>query len=336
MVPGPSSREEACAPSDLERAKGAVVGLAAGEAVCGGGQARAMVQSLALAGASLQRPPWSLGAWACWLLAGQRKGVWRDGDRFLNEALMRLRRGEPPERVGFPTPHIGPAARIGPLGVVLRRDPAHLIRAVFESSLLTHADLRAAAFAFAVAYAVARLVDGDELVDVVTVLPSAVRGVEDSWAPPRHPAWERDQGQPHAVSDTMRDVFHSFPADRRGALPAEHIRDAVCVHALTRFSKQVSAHPNGSLVLLGGMHALAMALLSPEPAPSVLAQIAAQGGKDAGLVGAIAGTLLGARYGTRWRVVVPERVEQWADAIARGEALEGRDAFVGGTWEASE
>ncbi len=333
MVPGPSSREEACASSELARARGAVVGLAVGEAACAGGQARATVQALALAGACLQQPPWSLGTWMCWLLAGQRKGVWKDGDRFLNEALMRLRRGEPPERIGFPTPHIGPAARIGPLGVVLRRDPAHMIRSVFESSLVTHADLRAASFAFAVAYAVSRLVDGDAVGDVVAVLPSAVRGVEESWTLPRHAAWERDQGQPHAVSDTMRDVFHAFPADSRSGLQAEHIRDAVCVHALTRFRKQVPAHPNGSLVLLGGMHALAMALLSPDPPPAVLAQIAAQGGKDAGLVGAIAGTLLGSRYGAQWRAVAQERVERWADAIARGEALEGRDAFVGAAWE---
>ena len=314
-------------PTKDSKAKGAVLGLAWGEARSGG-PGRATLQALALAGASLEHRPWALGAWVCWLLAGQREGVWRDGDRFLEEALMRLRRGEPPERTGFPTPRIGPAARVGPLGVLLRGDPASLLTATLESSLVTHADLRAGVFAFAVAYAVARLVDGDEPVDVVAVLPDAVRGVEESWTLPRQPLWERDHGAPHAVSETMREVFHAFPPKERAVLDPAQLRARVVLQARPHMAKHGIAHPNGPFVLLGGMHALSMALLSPLAPGAVLDEIAAQGGGEAALVGAIAGTILGARYGTDWVGDVPDRVRRWADAIARGVRAEDRDEFV--------
>jgi ADP-ribosylglycohydrolase len=214
----------------------------------------------------------------------------------------------------------------------MRSDPATLITATMESSLVTHADLRAGVFAFAVAYSVARLVDGDALADVVTVLPAAVRGVEDSWTLPRHPNWERDQGAPHAVSDAMREIFHAFPQDRRHALRPEDLRDRVCLHALPHVPKKSHAplHVNSPFVLLGGLHALSMALLCSAEPKVILSEIAAQGGKSLGLVGAIAGTVLGARHGTGWVSDVPERVEKWAEAVARGVPIERRDAFVRG------
>ncbi|MFW5740212.1 MAG: ADP-ribosylglycohydrolase family protein [Myxococcota bacterium] len=308
------------------RARGAVLGLAWAES-CGGRPGQTTWLSLALAGALLERSRWSLGAWVCWLLAGQRFGVWRGGDRFLNEALMRLRRGEPPERTGFPTPRLGPAARVGTLGVLLRGDPPTLLEATMQSTLVTHADLRAGALAFAVAYAVARLVDGDEAVDVVGLLPDAVRGAEDAWSLPRQPLWERDQGAPHAVSEALRGVFHAFPTATRNRLDLATLRAQVARHARPHLPDGASTHANGPFVLLGGVHGLAIALLTIRSPHDVLASIRAQGGPDASAVAAIAGTVLGARYGDTWIGAVPARVARWAEGIAGGVCTEDRDTF---------
>ena len=313
----------------MSRAKGAVLGMAWGEAR--GGVGRGTSLSLALVGAALERPPWALGNWVCWLLVGQRFGAWQGGDRYLNEALMRLRRGEPPERTGFPTPGIGPAARIGPLGVLLRGDPPSLVRACMESSLVTHADLRAAAFAFAVAYAVARLVDGDDAVDVAALLPDAVRGVEAAWTLPRQPIWERDQGSPHAVSEAIRAIFHAFPPNARLELDTDALRARIVAQARSHLPSGAATCTNSPFVLLGGMHALSLGLLSPQSPSTVLDEISSFGGVDAPAACAIAGAVLGSRYGASWVGSVPDRVGKWAEAIACGQRLEDLHAFCAAT-----
>ncbi len=310
----------------LCRARGAVLGLAWGE-TRGSGLGHATLQGLALAGACLDRPPWSLGAWVCWLLTGQRAGIWTHRDPFLEKALTRLRRGEPPERTGYPTPRLGPSARVGPIGVLFRADPASLLRVSIESTLVTHADLRAAVFAFAVAYAVARLVEGKHGDEVIAVLPDVVRGVEDSWTLPRHCLWERDHGAPHVVSEALREVFSAYPPGSRRGIQAESLRSRVCLAARPHLTRGEAIKPNGAFVLCGGLHGLAAALLSESP-EHVLEEISKQGG-EAELVGAIAGTVLGAKHGDEWIGSVPGRVVRWADALAAGSGAETRDEFAG-------
>jgi len=266
------------------------------------------------------------------LLAGQRAGLWTAEDPFTREALVRLRHGEPPERTGFPAPRLGPAARIGPMGVVLRADSASLLRASMESSLLTHADLRAGAFAFAVAYSVGRLVDGEDPRDVASMLPLAVQGVEESWTMPRHPTWERETGAPHAVSGSLRSTFRSFPPNPRPAWTPEALREHVCQEARGHLPKHADTHPNGWFVLLGGLHALTMGLAAPWSPRDTLCAVIDAGGPAASMAAAIAGTLLGARHGSDWIGPVPARVSRWAYAIASGQPAEDRDAFVGGLW----
>lgn len=200
-----------------------------------------------------------------------------------------------------------------------------------ESSLLTHADLRAGAFAFAVAYTVARLVDGDEPVDVAALLPDAVRGVESAWTLPREPLWERDQGSPHAVSETLRSVFHAFPPAARGRLDSDALRTRIVSEARPHLPKRAATSANSPFVLLGGMHGLSLALLSPKAPQAVLDEIASFGGADAPAVGALAGSVLGARHGEAWIGNVPDRVSAWAESVARGRRPEDLHGFCDAT-----
>jgi ADP-ribosylglycohydrolase len=59
------------------------------------------------------------------------------------------------------------------------------------------------------------------------------------------------------------------------------------------------AHPNAGVALLGGVHALAVALADGIEPRAALESVAALG-QDADLVAALCGALLGARFGSDW------------------------------------
>jgi hypothetical protein len=92
------------------------------------------------------------------------------------------------------------------------------------------------------------------------------------------------------------------------------------------------SHCNASFSLLGAQHALVVGLADPAPPQEALANLVRRGG-DADTVGAIAGALLGARYGEGWipaeRLQSAERLLTYADAlVARpGYAVEDPSTF---------
>ena len=83
------------------------------------------------------------------------------------------------------------------------------------------------------------------------------------------------------------------------------------------------AHPNQGYALLGGSHALVMALRPDIEPQAALAEIVQQG-YDTDTVAAICGSILGARFGCGWipvdRLVDHDRLTAYADALVQAMA----------------
>jgi ADP-ribosyl-[dinitrogen reductase] hydrolase len=282
-------------------------------------------QALALINVCL-RSPWSPAAWADWLVAGMQCRAWRGYGRNFSGAVDKLRRGLPPNRSGSTTAGIGSAMRIGPLGALYRDQPELLAKVTFESSLVTHGDIRAGAFSYAIAATVAALLDGQPLAEIRNSLPNTVARQERGWLNGR-PDWNIDRRAGSLISRTLAEFLAIDDAD------PERIRRRICDLARPHLSDLFpKVHPNEAFVLLGGLHALALALLPDVDPQAVLTDIV-QLGEDADTVAAIAGSLLGARFGTAWiprhRLLDREALEGYAESlVARQGPLEDRAAFL--------
>ena len=283
-------------------------------------------QALALTNVCLTVRPWSLGLWAQWLVVCTQRGAFRGYGRNFQEAAHKLTRGAPPEHAGSGSAGIGAAMRTAPLGALYRDQPEELARVAMESSLVTHGDIRAGAMAFAVAQAASLLIGGATASEVRERLPVDVAAVETGWLNGQR-GWGIHRAAGHVVSETIAAILQQTPAD------FDTLRQLISVQARPHLAAGVvKAHPNQGFVLLGGVHALAMALW-PEGAPNdLLCEIIRQG-YDTDTVGAICGGVLGARFGTRWipldRLRDQERIEAYADALVTREAPpETREAFV--------
>jgi ADP-ribosylglycohydrolase len=130
------------------------------------------------------------------------------------------------------------------------------------------------AFAVAVVRAAALLLQGRPAAQVRAELPQSV--------PDR------------VLAHVLRQVLPQATAD----LDALRDQLVACArpHLGPRFAR---AHPNQGVALLGGVHALAVAL-APDIAPRHALESVAAEGQDADAVAAICGALLGARFGSDW------------------------------------
>ena len=269
---------------------------------------------------------WSPEVWAGWLVHGQQQKAWRGYGRNFQMAVRQLTKGAPPQQAGAATGGIGAVMRIAPLGALYRDDPPRLAQAVVESSLCTHGDIRAAAFAFAVAHAAARFVMGHSVPEIRAALPGTVAAVEEEWLQ-GHAEWTIDRTAGHLVSRCLEEFFRD---EWEGP---EQIRTRIGELARPHLAKGFTrAHPSQGFVLLGGLHGLAMALTEQDDPAGILAEIVRQG-FDTDTVAAIAGGLLGARFGIEWvplqRLRDRERLERYADALVeRGAPPEDLDTFV--------
>jgi ADP-ribosylglycohydrolase len=269
---------------------------------------------------------WSPEAWAEGLLEGQRRGAWRGYGRNFAGALARLTKGDPPRRAGGTTAGVGATMRIGPLGALFWDDPEHLGRAVMESSLVTHGDVRAGAFAYAVSRAAAALVAGQGPSQVRAELPGRVAEREAEWLA-GHADWAIDRTAGHLISRCLTEFF-------AGPLtPPEQVRQRISELARPHLADGFTrAHPNQGFVLLGGLHGLAAGLAEPADPARILSEIVAQG-YDTDTVAAISGSLLGARLGCDWiprnRLLDRERLEAYAESLVRRQGgPEGREEFL--------
>ncbi len=277
-------------------------------------------QAIALVGCCLEG--FSPERWGEWLVEGFAAGAWRGFGRNFVGAVHRLRKGGAPGAAGSPSAGMGAAMRIGPLGALL--DGETLRETVFAASLMTHGDIRAAAIAFAVARTVRALIDGREPGVIRAALPELVAGAEEIWLAPRE-GWTHDISAGHQVSRGLAALL-AGGIDDPAALRA-NIAKVARPHLADGFTQ---AHPNQGFALLGGAHGLLMALRDDAVPGETLAEIVRQG-YDTDTVAAIAGAVLGARFGTDWiptaRLLDGPRLDAWADALISREAPEDRAAF---------
>lgn len=281
-------------------------------------------QALALIQTCLAPQGWQIEAWAELLVRGERLGAWRGTGRFFRAAVAAAGKGVSPWLSGTPSAGVGAAMRIAPLGALYHAQPVDLARIVFQSSLVTHADARAIAGAYAIACAVAQLIEGEPAADLRISLPARVRDFERSHLASRFP----DPAVLHAFSTVLGEALnpaHASLAASRNALCAA---GAYAMQADMRHSPLTPNHP---FALVGCVHALSAALW-PEAVPAAtLGDVVRQGG-DTDTIGAIAGALLGARFGEAWVPVARLRdqaaLRRYAEALVTLRLPESADAFL--------
>jgi ADP-ribosylglycohydrolase len=277
-------------------------------------------QALALIQTCLASAGWQMDAWAELLVRGDSQCAWRGTGRFFRQAVAALKAGALPLQSGSPSGGVGAAMRIAPLGALYCTQPDELARVVLESSLVTHADARAVASAYAIAVAVARLVAGESATALRASLPGRVRDFEVHHLAPRF----ADPAEHLAFSTALGvalDPAHATLASSRAALCA-HAQRAMQSHMQSDMQHSPLG-PNHPFALVGCVHALSAALWSGEPwlnnSPAeILAGVIRQGG-DTDTIGAITGALLGARFGADWVPVARLRdhtaLQRYAQAL---------------------
>lgn len=106
---------------------------------------------------------------------------------------------------------MGAAMRIGPVGCLFRNHPEILSRCAWESSLITHASIPAAALSFAAAWTVSQLVQGISAEEVRKELPNRVSAEEKHWLM-HEEEWKISRERYHVVSECLRTIFTGLSA----------------------------------------------------------------------------------------------------------------------------
>ncbi|MBK8201478.1 MAG: ADP-ribosylglycohydrolase family protein [Bdellovibrionales bacterium] len=285
------------------------------------------------------------------LVSGFEMDAWRGYGKMFSGAADKLRRGVDYRSSGSASSGIGAAMRVAPLAGLLDWSDSDLALAAITSSLVTHADLRAAAMSFAVFRAARMFVLGYSAADIREQLPREVRAIElyligqltssmntvagiagqlnqPGW--PFDQAWPFDQTDPHSVSEALGAVLQWA-----GGLQISNLEISDFVlkmgepYVASRFRRHI--HPNNPFVLLGGVHALALALQDNADPLEILRYIVNLG-DDTDTVAAIAGGILGARFGTDW---IPEtefadrwRIRNYANKLVSGTPVEDPYVFL--------
>jgi ADP-ribosyl-[dinitrogen reductase] hydrolase len=285
------------------------------------------------------------------LVSGFEADAWRGYGKMFSGVAEKLKRGVNYRASGSASSGIGAAMRVAPLAGLLDWSDSDLALAAVTSSLVTHADIRAAAMSFAVFSAARMFVLGKTAAQIREALPREVRAIElyligqltssmnkvagiagqlnqPGW--PFDQAWPFDQTDLHSVSEVLGEVLQWA-----GGLQISHmeISDFVVKKAgpyvESNFRRHI--HPNNPFVLLGGVHALALALQDHADPLEILRYIVNLG-DDTDTVAAIAGGLLGARFGTDWipatELVDQWRIEQYANSLISGVPPEDSYAFL--------
>jgi ADP-ribosylglycohydrolase len=282
-------------------------------------------QALGLLNIALQPMGWGLEDWGELLVRGM-EGAWRGYGRNFTVAVHRLRKGSAPQKAGSESAGMGAAMRIAPFGGLFWDDAEKAAHLAMSSSLVTHGDIRAGSLSSAVVLAVSGLIQGDSIETLRSELPERLRKVERAWLD-GYTNWGHDRKAGTLVSDGLEALFAYTPKD------LDDLRQKLSKLAKPHLAKGFTrAHPNQGFVLLGGAHGLWMALFGGDDPQEILSEIVRQG-FDTDTVAAIAGGVLGARFGTDWipveRLLDRERLEAYANAMVhQTPAPESLDDFL--------
>ncbi|WP_169713668.1 ADP-ribosylglycohydrolase family protein [Paludifilum halophilum] len=284
-------------------------------------------QALALLQVCLSHRGWNRLAWKEMLVQGWKREAWRGVGRNFVRAVQQMAKGRKVKVAGSPSAGMGAAMRVGPLGALFCKpeEQERLLRSVLESSLATHADGRAAIFAAVVAGAVAGFVRGESREESLKSLPRYAEEAEAFVTLLKQEGWKVENST-MLLSGPLREAIQW--ADE----PVETMRENISNRARPQLQKGFTrAHPNQGFVLLGGLHGLLMAhRREADPRETLLSII--REGFDTDTVAAIAGTVLGARFGVDWvpdhRLVDKERIGGYAESLFTREVPETMDTFI--------
>lgn len=282
-------------------------------------------QALTLLAVCLDEDGFSPAAWATALLRGRTLRSWRGTGKQFENALTRLEEGRAPREAGSPSAGIGAAMRTAVLGGLLANERERSGAIAAESAAVTHADVRAVSLSFAVAFAAARFVEGASAADVRRELADAVEAVESEWLDGRA-GWPIDRGGGHQLSETLRPLLAALPTE-----PMDVAQRVLELGVGLLAPGSPPAHPNHAFALLGGNFALGIALRDEVEPFGALRDIVRLG-EDTDTVAAIAGGLLGARFGHEWvpktQLLDHAHLARWADALVTHVAPEPLDALL--------
>ncbi len=159
---------------------------------------------------------------------------------------------------------------------------------------------------------------------IAAALPGAVAAIETNWIE-GHLDWQHDRSDERAVSAGLALLLTDLAA------PPDVLRGRISATARPSLAPGFTrAHPNQGYALLGGAHALVMALRPDIEPRTTLAEVIQQGYDT---VAAICGGILGARFGCGWipvgRLADKERLLAYADALVnRRDLPETMQAFL--------
>ncbi|MDP3236063.1 MAG: ADP-ribosylglycohydrolase family protein [Myxococcales bacterium] len=282
-------------------------------------------QAVTLLAVCLSERGFSPEAWGKALVRGRELKSWRGTGRQFENAVTRLEDGGPPRSTGSPSAGIGAAMRTAVLGGLFSDDLPQLAAIACESAAVTHGDIRAIALSHAVAFAAARFVSGESAAQVRSALPDAVAATEVTWLERRND-WVADRSGGTQVSNALRQLLTEVPLEPRRL--AQRVLD---LGARLLAPRAPPPHPNHAFVLLGGHFALGMALRD-EVEPFTALRDIVRLGEDTDTVAAIAGGLLGARFGHEWvpkaQLREHQHLARWADALVSRVAPESLESLL--------
>lgn len=264
-------------------------------------------------------------AWGQALVRGRALRSWRGTGKQFENAVSRVRTGTPAREAGSPSAGIGAAMRTAVLGGLFADDEAQLRAVSTEASAVTHGEIRAIALSYAVAFAAGRFVQGATASQVRDELPSAVAAVEREWLL-EHADWPIDRTAGPQLSSALKALLERLPND-----PMEVATRVLLLGAELLAPGAPPAHPNHAFALLGGNFALGIALRD-EVEPFTALRDIVRLGEDTDTVAAIAGGLLGARFGHGFvptqQLLDAQAISRWADALITRVAPESLEALL--------
>lgn len=264
-------------------------------------------------------------AWGQLLVKGNKANAWRDYGRNFIEAIQKLSKGVAFHSAGSASAGIGSAMRIAPLAALYMEDPEKLKEVVYTSTFITHADARAASIAYAVAWVTQQyLLDKDDTYIIENIGKSVLEAEE--WAKVKYKGWKLvDLTGANQVSDGITELFggnYRTEKDLRNKI--SKIAAPLLQEGFTK------AHVNQGFCLLGGLHAISMAVLFGDNPKETLLSIVREG-YDTDTVAAVAGGILGAKHGIEWipmnQIYEPERLIHYSEALV-SRRVESESAFL--------
>ncbi len=279
-------------------------------------------QGLSVTNVFMDSDGWRLRLWIEWMVGSLDKDALRGYDRVLLAAMHRLRSGmeigETPSGLG-----IDAVARCAPMAILYAKGHPKVALAAAEASLATHGELSTAVMSISLIDALAHLLENQGSSYDLPTFIGRVQRIEKEWLTSDLP-WTVQRGAAEDVSLTL-EAFEAQTSRKGGTA------EALFAWANIDVTGESYVGLNRIDAMTTYMHSVLSALYDEGEPQEILNSIVAHGG-DAGPAGAIAGAVLGARFGTSWipqdRFVDRGRFESYSASLIAGQRPEDFPIFA--------